>query len=231
MSDVWRELIYPLGYLSSIAFAGRFLLQWVSSEIHRKSMVTRSFWRLSLVGNVLLLIHAFFQLQFHVCIIQACNAVISWRNLNLMEDRSRQVSFLVVIKTLIAIVGIITCGFLLQGWLSASGKIEWFRLPTVSLDDPTPLVGPIWHAIGFLGLILFSSRFWVQWWLAEKQSTSSLGLVFWWLSISGGLLTLIYFVKIDDPVNIIGPAVGLIPYIRNLMLIHQEKNRPQLSAT
>lgn len=231
MNDVWRELIYPLGYLSSLAFAGRFILQWINSEIHRKSLVTRSFWRLSLIGNVLLTIHAFFQLQYHVCIIQACNGVISWRNLNLMDLPSNQTSLRTVIKVFITCITLTTVGFLLQGWFSHTGKIEWFRLPTVSLDGPTPMVGPIWHAIGFIGLILFSSRFWIQWWLAERQSASNLGPLFWWLSISGGILTLVYFVKIEDPVNIIGPAVGLIPYARNLMLIYQSKPKPRLGVT
>lgn len=221
MNDVWREIIYPLGYLSSLAFGGRFLLQWITSEVQQKSVVTRAFWRLSLIGNVMLMLHSFFQLQFHVCLIQACSAIISWRNLNLMEDRSEQVRFRSVLMLFFATIVSITAGFLLQGWLSASGSIEWFRLPTVAWDDPTPIVTPLWHAIGFIGLILFSSRFWVQWWLAERQRTSTLGPLFWWLSISGGILTLIYFIRIDDPVNIIGPAVGLIPYIRNLMLIYQ----------
>ncbi|WP_420835497.1 lipid-A-disaccharide synthase N-terminal domain-containing protein [Parachlamydia acanthamoebae] len=26
-----------------------------------------------------------------------------------------------------------------------------------------------WHCLGTIGLALFASRFWIQWWCAEKQ--------------------------------------------------------------
>lgn len=225
MIEIWREFLYPLGYLSTLAFGARFLLQWITSEVQQKSVVTRAFWRLSLVGNVLLMLHAFFQLQFHVCIIQVWNGVISWRNLNLMEAKSKQIDFQMVIKLLAGLSGIVFLGFILQGYLLSNGVIEWFRLPVMSWDDPTPIhVGWFWHFIGFVGLILFSSRFWVQWWYAEQNHTSYLGPSFWWLSLSGGVLTLLYFIRIDDPVNIIGPAFGLLPYVRNLMLIYKNRD-------
>lgn len=228
MNESWRELLYPLGYLASIAFGGRFLLQWITSEVQQKSVVTRAFWRLSLVGNFLLMIHSLLQLQFHVCVIQACNGVISWRNLNLMEDPLSQVRFKTVIKMFAGAILATLLAFLIQGY---SGTVEWFRLPTPNGDNPTSLqVSTAWHMIGFAGLILFSSRFWVQWWEAEQSHVSKLGAAFWWLSLSGGVLTLIYFVRIDDPVNILGPAFGLVPYIRNLILISKSQRVPTISG-
>lgn len=229
MTESWRELLYPLGYLSSLAFGGRFLLQWITSEVQQKSVVTRAFWRLSLAGNILLMLHAFLQLQFHVCIIQVWNGVISWRNLNLMDAPSQQVTLRTVIKLILCSSLAVLVGFIVQGYLLSNGTIEWFRLPTISWDDPTPVqIGILWHLIGFIGLALFSSRFWIQWWDAEQNHISTLGPSFWWLSLSGGVLTLIYFIRIDDPVNIIGPAFGLFPYIRNLMLI--KKTRTSISV-
>lgn len=221
MSESWREFLYPLGYLSAIAFGGRFLLQWALSEIHRESIVTRSFWRLSLVGNILLLVHSFLQVQFHVSLIQACNAVVSWRNLNLMEESSKRAEFATVIKLLVAALGTVTIGFFLQGYLQ--GSYIFFRLPHTEFSEEG--VSFLWHLLGFLGLALFSCRFWIQWWYAERDAKSYLSPTFWWLSLVGGLLSLIYFIYIDDTVNIIGPAFGLIPYIRNLMLIQNAKNR------
>lgn len=222
MIEGWRELLYPLGFLSSLAFGLRGLLQWISSEVQQRSVVTRAFWRLSLAGNLLLMIHSFFQLQFHVCIVQACNSIISWRNLNLMEEKERQQPLRIVIQLLVAAVLFVTLGFIFQGLLLGNGTIEWFRLPTPSLEEPSTVkVSMLWHGIGCAALILFSSRFWIQWWHAEQNHTSSLSPLFWWVSLSGGVLTLIYFIRIDDPVNIIGPSFGLIPYIRNLMLIYK----------
>lgn len=218
-----RELLYPLGYLAAMAFGGRFLLQWVASEVQQRSVVTRAFWRLSLCGNILLMIHSFLQSQFHVSIVQACNSVISWRNLNLMQPKEEQVSLQKVIQLLLASAALTTSLFILQS-LMYDGSVDWFRLPTPSWSDSVPVhVGASWHIVGFVGLILFSSRFWVQWIQAERYQQSNLGPLFWWLSLIGGLATLVYFVKINDPVNIIGPAFGLVPYIRNLMLIYKKR--------
>ena len=214
MAEYWRELLYPLGFLSSLAFGSRFLLQWLQSEKKKESFVTPSFWRLSLVGNILLWIHSLIQLQFHVCFIQACNGVISWRNLNLMQPQK------VKTRTVVGLlVGAVLATVLIFFALSANA-LSWFRVPTSTWFTGNT-VSLFWHCFGFLGLALFSSRFWVQWWLAEKHQASFLGSSFWWISLVGDLMTLTYFIQIYDPVNIVGPALGLIPYVRNLMLIHK----------
>ncbi len=225
MMESLREALYPLGFLSTIAFSWRFMQQWLTSELHQKSIVTRSFWQLSLVGNLLLLIHAFLQLQFHICIIQACNGIISWRNLDLMRERSEQTSFRKVIILMISSIIALAIGFALQGYFSGDGVIEWFRIPI--WNGNAPQVGFLWHVIGFVGLVLFSGRFWIQWWDAEKEHESSLGLPFWWLSVGGGALSLFYFVHIEDPINVVGPAFGMVPYIRNLILIYRVREEHQ----
>lgn len=222
MIEGWREFLYPLGFLSSLAFGARFILQWLASEIERRSVVTKSFWHFSLIGNMLLLIHSLIQVQFHVCLIQACNAVISWRNLNLMEEPSRQMSLRFVLYLLLGSVAAVCAIFLLQGYLLGSSFIDWFRLPM--WDDQAPRQVDIgWHFVGAIGLVLFSSRFWIQWWYAEQAKESYLGKPFWWLSLVGGVLSLVYFVRIDDPVNVLGPALGMIPYVRNLMLLNHQR--------
>jgi lipid-A-disaccharide synthase-like uncharacterized protein len=217
MIDQWREWLYPLGFLSAIAFSSRVLLQWLTSEAKGKSVVMPAFWKLSLCGNILLALHAFIQVQFHVCLIQTCNAVISWRNLNLMQTQEQQITLRQTITILIASVSTVLIAF----WLNGDA---WFRIPSIPWLDNAGLNVPFgWHLIGFFGLALFGSRFWVQWWCAEKQKTSSLNSSFWWISLTGEILCLIYFLKIHDPVNSIGPACGLIPYIRNLMLIYKRQ--------
>lgn len=213
----WREFLYPLGYLSGIAFAGRFLLQWLTSEVQQKSVVPRTFWQCSLLGNLLLLLHALIQIQFHVGAVQACNAVIAWRNLNLMKPESEWWRLRTVILLFLAAVAMVTITFVLQGVFLLDGNIHWFQ----SLDTDTSGVSALWHLVGFVGVVLFSSRFWIQWWCAERKKASYLGPSFWWLSLVGGVLSVIYFVHIDDPVNAIGPSLGLLPYIRNLMLIYK----------
>ena len=77
--------------------------------------------------------------------------------------------------------------------------------------------------LGMLGQVLFFSRFLVQWIASEKKGKSTIPLSFWWLSIGGGLLLLIYALWREDPVITLGQLVGLFVYVRNLVLIRRHK--------
>ena len=78
--------------------------------------------------------------------------------------------------------------------------------------------------IGFLGQALFASRFIVQWILSEKKGESHIPLVFWYLSIFGGIGLLVYAIFRKDPVIILGQSFGIFIYLRNLILIYRNKN-------
>jgi lipid-A-disaccharide synthase-like uncharacterized protein len=218
--ESWRILLYPLGLLSGIAFGLRFIIQWLQSEMKGQSVVNASFWRFSLVGNFLLLAHSLIQIQFHVAVIQACNAVISWRNLNLLQKKHAPASFRTVISLLFLSVACVSILFILHDLFISNTAGQWFRIPIAPWQEieaeDVPL---IWHLMGFAGFALFSSRFWIQWWQAEHERQSRLSPAFWWTSLLGALLALSYSIRIQDTVNAIGPALGLIPYVRNLMLI------------
>ena len=85
----------------------------------------------------------------------------------------------------------------------------------------------IFLIIGFLGQGLFASRFIVQWIYSEKQGKSTIPVVFWYLSIMGGIGLLIYAISRKDPVIILGQSFGIFIYLRNLILIYRntdEKN-------
>ena len=79
----------------------------------------------------------------------------------------------------------------------------------------------LWLAIGFGGQLLFASRFIVQWLVSERQRRSVIPTAFWYLSISGGAVLLIYAIHQRDPVFIAGQATGVFIYARNLMLLHR----------
>jgi lipid-A-disaccharide synthase-like uncharacterized protein len=223
MTEHLPELLYPLGFLAGLFFASRMLLQWVSSELSKRSIVTKGFWRLSLIGNLFLALHSVVQLQYHVLLVQTINAIISWRNLNLMGSSAARVKFSVVIKYMIFGTVFSTLLFLL-GQRFFSIENEWFRIPVTPWSPSSGLtISPIWHFVGILGLILFNSRFWIQWWLAETYQISFLGKPFFWLSLIGDLLCLFYFLAIQDPANFLGPLLGLVPCIRNLWLIYKEE--------
>ena len=78
--------------------------------------------------------------------------------------------------------------------------------------------------LGLLGQVLFFSRFLVQWLASEKTGKSVVPVSFWYLSIGGGGLLLVYALWRKDPVIVLGQAVGLFVYVRNLMLIARHQS-------
>ena len=81
----------------------------------------------------------------------------------------------------------------------------------------------IFLIIGFTGQGLFASRFIVQWIYSEKIGKSSIPVIFWYLSIFGGMGLLTYAIFRQDPVIIVGQTFGIFIYVRNLFLIFRKK--------
>lgn len=76
-----------------------------------------------------------------------------------------------------------------------------------------------WIAFGFLGQALFTGRMLAQWISTERKRKSVVPVVFWWLSLFGGIILAIYFLRRGDPVGSVGQLAGLVVYARNLALI------------
>ena len=83
----------------------------------------------------------------------------------------------------------------------------------------------IWLLIGLLGQAIFSARFIVQWIMSERQKRSVIPVVFWYLSLFGGITLLLYAIHRRDPVFILGQLSGMLIYGRNLLLIQREAQR------
>ena len=81
----------------------------------------------------------------------------------------------------------------------------------------------IFLIIGFAGQGLFASRFIVQWLYSEKKGESHIPIIFWYLSIFGGIGLLTYAIFRKDPVIILGQSFGIFVYIRNLILIYNKR--------
>ncbi len=88
----------------------------------------------------------------------------------------------------------------------------------------------LWIAFGLLGQMLFTARFLVQWICSEKKGVSYIPVIFWYLSIAGAIILLVYALYRKDPVFILGQSVGLVIYFRNLMLIYKG-NKSQSPST
>ena len=88
----------------------------------------------------------------------------------------------------------------------------------------------LWKVIGWIGNVVFFSRFFVQWWATEKHKRVVVPNAFWWLSLAGSLLLLSYGLYRKDSVFIFAYAFTWIPYIRNLIISHRSENRRQACA-
>jgi lipid-A-disaccharide synthase-like uncharacterized protein len=73
-----------------------------------------------------------------------------------------------------------------------------------------------WIALGFVAQLMFTARFAVQWIASERENRMVIPLAFWFFSIGGGVLLLVYAIHRRDPVFIAGQAFGVFVYARNL---------------
>ena len=80
-----------------------------------------------------------------------------------------------------------------------------------------------WKVIGWVGNLVFFSRFLVQWWATEKRKEVVVPNSFWWLSLVGSLLLLAFAIKQRQSVFIFAYAFTWIPYIRNLVISYRAK--------
>jgi lipid-A-disaccharide synthase-like uncharacterized protein len=77
--------------------------------------------------------------------------------------------------------------------------------------------------LGFAGQFLFFMRFFIQWMYSEKHQQSIIPEAFWYFSIGGSLLLLVYAIIRKDIVFIVGQSSGLLIYVRNVVLIQRKK--------
>lgn len=80
----------------------------------------------------------------------------------------------------------------------------------------------IWVGFGTLGQLVFFSRWIIQWLSSEKTKSSIIPVAFWWCSLFGGIITLIYAHHIGSFPFMLAQAIGIIVYSRNLFLIYRK---------
>lgn len=88
----------------------------------------------------------------------------------------------------------------------------------------------LWLAVGLSGQLLFAARFILQWWQSERSGRSVIPIGFWYCSVLGGAVLLIYAIHRADIVFILGQGSGLFIYLRNLHLIRRERPAPAASG-
>ena len=90
-----------------------------------------------------------------------------------------------------------------------------------------------WKAVGFLGSLLFTSRWFVQLYYTRKHKRVVMPMAFWWLSVFGSALLLSYFVfGKNDSVGIIANLFPVFVSTYNLIThMRHEKSKKALAQS
>lgn len=118
-----------------------------------------------------------------------------------------------------------------QGIEQAAISIAWLLITVFPFLPETLIAYPetIMIVIGFGGQFLFAMRFIIQWITSEREQKSVIPIAFWYFSIGGGAVLLLYAIWRQDPVIICGQGLGLFIYLRNLYFVSRDR-RNQASA-
>lgn len=186
------------GWLGQACFFSRFFVQWLASERARRSVVPRSFWRLSLGGAVLMSAYALGRGNDLLLFGFVVGGVIAARNLLLARAQAHiDVRWFAPLALLF--LAVLLWSEIAGGELESAGS-------------------PAWLAVGVLGQVLWVSRFPLQWVLSERAGRSHFPPAFWWLSLAGNGFLLAYALHLRDPVFVLGYLPGPLIQARNLVL-------------
>jgi lipid-A-disaccharide synthase-like uncharacterized protein len=81
-----------------------------------------------------------------------------------------------------------------------------------------------WIIFGLSAQALFFMRFVSSWIVSEKNKKTTIPIYFWYFSIAGALLTLIYSIHRADVVFIVSQSLALLIYFRSLMIQRKEES-------
>jgi lipid-A-disaccharide synthase-like uncharacterized protein len=104
--------------------------------------------------------------------------------------------------------------------------IEFFKNAVVEkiLQDP------FWATVGLFGQMVFGFRFVLQWIVSEYKKKSYVPTSFWFISIIGSLILLVYSIHIKNPIFILGFSLNTLIYLRNLHLIYNDRAQKDIAT-
>jgi len=82
-----------------------------------------------------------------------------------------------------------------------------------------------WLAFGLVAQLAFAARFLIQWIMSERAGKSVVPMAFWFFSVAGGTMTLIYGLVKREPIIIFGQLLSNVIYVRNIMPIWKNHAR------
>jgi lipid-A-disaccharide synthase-like uncharacterized protein len=93
----------------------------------------------------------------------------------------------------------------------------WQKL--LNISSPA---GVAWVGLGLLGQLLFTGRMLIQWLASEQEQRSVVPVAFWWMSLAGASMLMVYFIWRKDVVGILGQSAGWFVYARNLSFLYRD---------
>lgn len=205
--------VFTIGFLAQLLFSARLISQWFLSEKSQKVETPVLFWKLSLLASILLFTYGYLREDLAIMLGQFLIYSIYWRNLNLQgEWHKRNIFF----KSLVIIFPIAITAYILF-----LGSLQWSDL--FKSENITALI----IALGIVGQIVYTSRFFYQWYHSEKTQESSLPMGFWVLSLIGSILLFTYGIFRDDPVLVAAHFFGGIIYVRDMYLLKKSGERTE----
>lgn len=201
--------ILAIGFLAQGFFSARILVQWILSERARRVLSPSLFWILSLAGAYLLCLYGWLRDDFSIVLGQFISYYIYLWNLNIKGIWRK-------IPTLLRLVLMLTP---IAAICFVAGNAEAFTARFLHNEAV-----PLWLLLfGSAGQVLFTLRFVYQWLYSRREGKSRLPAGFWAISLIGSLTIVTYGLIRLDAVLIVGQSFGIIAYIRNLILIKNEK--------
>jgi len=196
--------IYSIGFAAQILFSGRLFIQWFISEKNKKVLTPSVFWKLSLIASFLLFVYGYLRNDFSIMLGQAITYFIYIRNLQLQGEWNKLPKFLRIFLYFFPVLIIIY-----------SYNNNTYDIQKLLFNEAIPL----WLLIlGSTAQIIFNLRFLYQWIYSERMKESVLPLGFWFLSLIGSTMILIYAIIRKDPVLFVGHIMGILIYTRNIII-------------
>tara|TARA_B100000941_G_C28115125_1_gene355225 strand:+ start:80 stop:418 length:339 start_codon:yes stop_codon:yes gene_type:complete len=78
-----------VGFLGQLFFSARFIVQWIYSEINKKSIIPLAFWFFSILGGVTLLAYAIHRKDPVFILGQSAGLLIYGRNLYFINKQNK----------------------------------------------------------------------------------------------------------------------------------------------
>lgn len=201
-------VIYSIGFIAQILFSSRMILQWIISEKNKKVLTPILFWEISLFASFLLFVYGYFRHDFSIMLGQTITYYIYIRNIQLQNDWKR---LHVTLRWFILLFP----AFIV--WYGYNNNI--YDLDNLLRNEAIPK-WLLWT--GITGQVLFTLRFVYQWVYSEKKKDSVLPMGFWIISLTGSFIIFVYAIIRRDPVLLVGHAMGLVIYSRNIVILKKD---------